>query len=129
MKRLIRIAISGTMVAAASLVVSPPLVEAASSCSATWTVDSVPQIGAGSDTLFAAAAISASDVWVAGSALNPARTDLRAIVEHWDGSAWTPIPTPNPRRPEYFRGVSGSSSDDVWPWVWGRAHWEKTSRT
>ena len=102
MKRLIRIAISGTMVAAASLVASPPLVEAASSCSATWTVDSVPQIGAGSDTLFAAAAISASDVWVAGSALNPAR------------SAWTPIPTPNPRRPEYFRGVSGSSSDDVW---------------
>jgi hypothetical protein len=40
----------------------------------------------------------------------------RTLAEHWNGSKWTIVPTPNKGRTKQsnLSGVGGSSSSDVW---------------
>lgn len=56
-------------------------------------------------------AIAADDAWITGS-------DGRTLAAHWDGKAWTRVPTPDPSggqgRFSELRGVSATSSTDVW---------------
>lgn len=41
-----------------------------------------------------AASVSANDVWAVGQ--TTAATGFQTLAEHWDGTAWTVVPTPNP---------------------------------
>jgi hypothetical protein len=56
--------------------------------------------------------ISARDIWVVGD------DDKRTLAEHWDGSKWTRVLTPNAFKDWTRNGglgaVSGSSSSNVW---------------
>jgi hypothetical protein len=54
----------------------------------------------------AIAAVSSDDIWVVGSA-----TVQQRSVEHWNGSYWSIVPSPNPG---YLYGVTAISSNDVW---------------
>src|SRR5438034_8493504 len=69
------------------------------SCEASFDVVASPQPPA-SGILEDVAAISEDDVWAVG-------TD----VEHWDGTAWSVVPSPNPF---YLFGVTALGPDDVW---------------
>src|SRR5262249_15305031 len=65
------------------------------------------------------AAISASDVWIVGAddastppgQLAPLHTTL---IEHWDGTAWSIVPSPNSASGGYLAGVAALSSTNVW---------------
>src|SRR5439155_9715753 len=56
-----------------------------------WSVVSSPSPG-GADSLNAVEVISSSDIWAVGGVSGPPNYPL---IEHWDGSNWTLVPTPN----------------------------------
>lgn len=66
-------------------------------------------------------AFSFSDVWVVGEwnpGVPPTETGRRTLTEHWDGSTFSIVPSPNADWPgvdkSTLEGVSGVSSRDVW---------------
>jgi hypothetical protein len=62
---------------------------------ASWRIVPSPNRGEAINTLTGVAAVSATDVWAVGSYYNGFRgTDL-ALAEHWNGRAWSVVPSPN----------------------------------
>ena len=56
------------------------------------------------------------DVWAVGDSSSP-ETPRRTLVEHWDGTAWTRTPAPNPhdsRLDASLSAVTVMSPDDAW---------------
>jgi hypothetical protein len=59
--------------------------------------------------------IAANDVWAVGNSFNNSTGHTETLTMHWDGSAWTYIPSPNPvTEPSYLTGVAAISNNDVW---------------
>ncbi len=93
---------------------------------ANWIVVPNP----GQYTLNAVKAISSNDVWAAGY----------QTLLHWNGSAWSSVPFPQPNADVFLRGLAATSSSDVWAvgyqqWAYGEGyldapisyHWDGTS--
>lgn len=67
-----------------------------------------------SNSLYGVSATSASDAWAVGYYDISTNQD-RSLVLHWDGSAWTQVPSPNPATlTNELYGVSAISANDVW---------------
>src|SRR5205823_13678772 len=63
------------------------------------------------NVLWDVAAISPNDVWAVGYYSNGTIT----LVEHWDGTQWSIVPSPNPGDSDNYLGaVATVSSNDVW---------------
>ena len=58
--------------------------------------------------------VASDDVWAVGSGENG--NTYSTLVEHWNGSAWTIVPSPNVAGTtvDFFNGASHSSPDNVW---------------
>ncbi|HTT63428.1 MAG TPA: hypothetical protein VMG35_16345 [Bryobacteraceae bacterium] len=77
-----------------------------------WSVFPGPSFAAGDQpSLNAMTAISANDIWAAGSLLNDGGQRLNLLFEHWDGSSWTPTARP---ANGFLFGVSADATNDVW---------------
>ncbi len=64
--------------------------------------------------LFGVAALSSSNVWAVGT-YNDRNNAAHALIEHWNGSAWSIITSPTPNgSDDQLYGVSVISSSDVW---------------
>lgn len=79
---------------------------------------SPPRRGQGTD-LTGMTVISAHDIWVVGTT---GVEKYHSLTEHWDGSKWTVVPTPDtidgrPRNSNLF-AVGGTSSSNVWAVGW-----------
>jgi hypothetical protein len=98
--------------AAAALTMPLLLAPAALAQPAPWAVVASPNASPGNNQLAAVASISASDVWAVGSADNAAG-NAQPLAEHWDGTAWSIVPTPAVVTGTLF-GVAAISSTDVW---------------
>ncbi len=75
----------------------------------TWTV--VPSrnpSGGGQNVLNAVAAVSASDAWAVGQG------QFLSLTEHWNGTAWSIVPSPNLPTMTTLKGVAAIASNDVW---------------
>jgi hypothetical protein len=83
-----------------------------------WT-ERLPQDPGGSepeDILWGVGEVSPTDVWAVGSAISDEDEHGSTLIEHWDGSDWSIVPSPDPvglERP-YLACVSVVSTDDVW---------------
>ncbi len=88
----------------------------------------LPTQAIGSWSLSGIDALSASNIWVVGSETPNVTTTLsepRTLVEHWNGSTWNIVPTPdltlnepmfdNSRRAtDSLTAITGTSSDNLW---------------
>lgn len=73
-----------------------------------WTSTTVPGLA-----LTAVRAFKPNDVWAVG--YRSAEGFLRTLTVHWDGSAWTMIPSPNRNDSvNVLSALSGTSSRDLW---------------
>ena len=74
----------------------------------------VPRMGLGDNHLAAASGTSVADVWAVGSFAHNGID--RALIEHFDGSVWTIIPSPyDPTFPDdSLYSVSADSPNDAW---------------
>ena len=59
-------------------------------------VDSPNTDSALTNNLFGVACNSTSDCWAVGGSLTPSKDSVETLIEHWDGTAWTIVPSPNP---------------------------------
>jgi hypothetical protein len=84
------------------------------------TIDS-PNRGNRQNALFGVEALSPSDAWVVGeynSGAPPTETGRLTLTQHWDGSSFRIVPSPNASWPgvdkSTLAAVSGVASNDVW---------------
>jgi len=81
---------------------------------AAWHIVRSPGLGSLRDILFSAAAVSPRDAWAVGEQQAKTGT-FRTLVEHWDGSRWAVVPSPNPGATgDCLFGVAAAGPHDVW---------------
>jgi hypothetical protein len=88
-----------------------------------WSIIPSPSPGTeGLNTLYAVAANSADDVWAVGSLTNSGEF-AQTLVEHWDGTSWSVIPSTNmPGTNNELYGVVALGPNNVWAvGYWGNA--------
>jgi hypothetical protein len=79
----------------------------------TWTEVPSPNVGNRHNELDAVAAISTNDVWAVGTWRHMAG-NFQTLTEHWDGSSWTIVSSPNPSIENQLSAVAGVAGSDVW---------------
>lgn len=85
----------------------------ASTCG-TWSIISSPNVANMPNGLNGVAVVSASDIWAVGGSGTQTSTGL-TLTEHWNGSQWSIVSSPNPS-PMYnlLYSVAAISANDVW---------------
>ncbi len=89
----------------------------------TWSMVSSPVPG-DSSALYGVTAISANNIWAVGD-YSPAvplsrrhysnpPVEYLTLTEHWNGSQWSVVNSPNPGYYQNFQSVSAISTSDVW---------------
>ncbi len=79
-----------------------------------WQVIPSPDIRGHENWLASVSAISANDVWAVGYT-EKNLGDYRTLTEHWDGTSWSIIPSPNVGSVgDILSGVVAVSANDVW---------------
>jgi hypothetical protein len=84
---------------------------------ATWSVINSPNPSSLFNVLYGVTAISANNVWAVGYSVtsNAGPTPTHALIEHWDGTSWTVVSSPNPGSIyNYLNGVTFISASNVW---------------
>jgi hypothetical protein len=85
----------------------------AQACS--WrTVPSPSVSGVITNFLFSVAPVASNDVWAVGSNLLHGATGYQTLTEHWDGTQWKIIPSPNQGSSTRLTSVAAASKNDVW---------------
>jgi hypothetical protein len=87
-----------------------------------WQLVAMPPVNRSADpnlnyTLRSVDVISPSDVWAVGytdDATAPFGSSVRALIEHWDGTSWSVVPSPSPGTNPALTGIAGSSAASVW---------------
>lgn len=81
----------------------------------TWSTVPSPNIGTASNTLSAVDTVSSNDVWAVGYHYVAGEAQRRTLLEHWDGSAWSVVTSPDPgTRSDALLSISAFSADDIW---------------
>jgi hypothetical protein len=78
-----------------------------------WSLVTVPLPGDESG-LMAVSALSTNNVWAVGYYVDSATSAERTYTIHWDGSAWTQMPSPNFQSNSSLLGVAAVAPDAVW---------------
>jgi hypothetical protein len=86
---------------------------AAGAGGASWPVMASPNVGSGGNTLWGVTALSPEDAWAVGDVLDPA-VGAHPLIEHWNGDAWTVVPSPTTGVSASPSAVAGISPTDVW---------------
>ncbi len=69
----------------------------------------------GRNELFGIDAISANDAWAVGNYYSPTNGSLLTLIEHFDGTRWTVVPSPSePDISNTLTAVAAVSASDVW---------------
>ena len=80
----------------------------------TWTTNSPPSPGAGAAALAAVHARAGDDVWAVGVYTGTGGV-AQTLTEHWNGTAWSQIASPNVgSRNNMLLGVTAVAADDAW---------------
>jgi hypothetical protein len=89
----------------------------------TWSLVSMPLVTGSDDQLTyqfnSIVANSPTDVWAVGgsgdNALEQGGSPSTTLIEHWNGSAWSIVPSPSPGTADNLTGVTTSNaSDSIW---------------
>lgn len=88
---------------------------AATSATGIWSVAKSPNRGSDFDRLNAVAAVSGTDAWAVGLSRSTPSSQYRTLAEHFDGSAWRIVKSPNVgSSTNELNAVDADSSTDVW---------------
>jgi hypothetical protein len=96
-------------------------------CGLAWRAVSSPNGSEFQNTLQAVAAISADNIWAVGS--YGLQGPIDTLVEHWDGSSWSIVPSPNPLQVNELNGISALGPNDIWAVGTVTIHWDGNSWT
>src|SRR5690349_24760771 len=77
-----------------------------------WSLVSSPNPSTTSNYIRAVAAVSTDDLWAVGFYNNA--SSAQTLIEHWDGSAWSVVRSPNVGSDNYLEEVDALAANDVW---------------
>jgi hypothetical protein len=80
-----------------------------------WSVVPSPTVAnSGSNTLTGVTALSTHNVWAVGYYFDN-KGVRKTLIEHYDGTSWTIVPSPNPGGvSDALLGVTGVAGSDIW---------------
>jgi hypothetical protein len=79
-----------------------------------WNIVPSPNVGSNNNFLYSVTTVSTSDVWAVGIYTDNNNIN-KTLIEHWDGTQWSIVPSPNGGSSNNFLGeVSASSANDIW---------------
>jgi len=82
---------------------------------ATWSVVPMAQPGTSTPSIQAVTAISATDAWAVGEDIGATSAiGGSTLIEHWNGSGWSIVPSPTPGADPFLTGVAARGPDDVY---------------
>jgi hypothetical protein len=91
------------------------------------------------DTLVSASSLASTDAWAVGTFWSYSAAQYATLTEHWDGAAWSVVPSPNSTKTTWnqLTGVAAIAPDDVWAVGYENSsnyrslilHWDGTSWT
>jgi hypothetical protein len=80
-----------------------------------WSKATSPNPGAEGRSLYGVSADSPTDAWAAGSYCTTSScTGQDMLLLHWNGTAWSKVPSPNPGPASFLIAVSAVSPSDAW---------------
>ena len=81
-----------------------------------WSRVASPGFGQGYSHPEAVTALSPTDVWLAGTAKEGNRCCPFGLIEHFDGTSWSEVrsPNPNPGSSNFLSGIAAVSTNDLW---------------
>lgn len=80
----------------------------------TWSIVPSPNKGPVPNGLSAVGAVAPDDIWAIGSWFTKGFVD-RTLILHWDGTAWTRVPSPNADAADNdLVSIAAIATDDVW---------------
>jgi hypothetical protein len=80
-----------------------------------WSLATAPVPAGNNDQLIAMAGTSSSDVWAVGTYFNTTASQNETLIEHYNGTSWSVIPSPNVGTNfNYLRAVSAHAANDAW---------------
>ncbi|HLJ32777.1 MAG TPA: hypothetical protein VKU38_03955 [Ktedonobacteraceae bacterium] len=81
-----------------------------------WQIVPSPKIGTQGNLLFAIAPISSTNIWAVGEYANSNNPTMdKTLVEHWNGTQWHIVPSPNPApNGNQLDAISVVTPNDIW---------------
>jgi len=80
-----------------------------------WQIIASPNGSRQVNELHSVSALAENDVWAVGVSYNTERTLGSTLIEHWNGSRWSVVPSPNPSSfVNKLNAVAAVSPSDVW---------------
>jgi hypothetical protein len=81
-----------------------------------WSRVDSPNSGGSVNQLYSVTARNGSDIWAVGTSLVPGTpSTYQTLTEHWDGQAWSVVPSPNVgTENNSAKSVAVSGTSDVW---------------
>src|SRR5689334_17781737 len=79
-----------------------------------WTTVPSPNPPSSKAVLQAVAGVGANDAWAVGEYIGGQYNQWQTLTEHWDGTAWTIVPSPNNIYNNRLYAVTAIASNDVW---------------
>lgn len=67
-----------------------------------------------SHAIFGLSGTATDDVWASGVAIDPNRIHNEGLIEHWDGTRWTVVPSVQRGRQSRLNSISARTTGDVW---------------
>lgn len=81
-----------------------------------WSVVSSPNVGSSHNQLEGITALAANNIWAVGTYFNVQnpRANL-TLIEHWDGSKWSVVPSPNTQEGiNNLVAIAAISANNIW---------------
>jgi hypothetical protein len=80
-----------------------------------WSIVTTPRLPHSFVTfLSSVSGVASNDVWAVGMSEQHAGLGARPLIEHWNGSVWSIVPSPDPGIGSALVSVEPRASDDVW---------------
>ena len=80
-----------------------------------WSAVKSPQTPLESSILNGVAAISPTDAWAVGYSFSTSNSnEQQTLIEHWNGTAWTIVKSPNPAPGSDLFAITALSATDIW---------------
>ena len=86
-----------------------------STWAADWEIVASPNAGRQANSLSSVAAVADNDVWAVGWAFNAQLNAYRTVTEHWNGTRWSLVRSPNATNGyNFLNGVGVVAANNVW---------------
>ncbi len=81
-----------------------------------WSIIASPNQGTRSNVLNGVAAGSASNIWAVGDYINSSTGTDQTLIEHWNGTSWNIVASPNVNSNyyNYLYSVAAVSANNIW---------------